>query len=175
MDQGVIHAIGDYILQSDWMANGKTKAWQPAFAHALVYSLGFLLLKPSLAAWLVIFGTHYLIDRYRLARYVVWAKNWMGAKGWWALSVDGWKTIDKETAQVWREHKQGVESSEKGMLGFMVFQAYTEVKLARMLPFKECSATGYPPDRPAWLAVWLLIIADNILHVCINGAALRWL
>lgn len=41
--------------------------------------------------------------------------------------------------------------------------------------FRECAATGYPPDRPPFLAVWLLIIADNILHVLINGLALRYL
>jgi hypothetical protein len=36
-DQILIHAIGDYILQSDWMANEKTKRWFPAACHALVY------------------------------------------------------------------------------------------------------------------------------------------
>ncbi len=122
-DQLLLHLIGDYILQSDWMATEKTKRYSAAFAHALVYSLPFLLFRPSPAAWLVIFATHELIDRYRLARYLVWAKNWLGPNR----------------------------------------------------PWSECSATGYPADRPAWLAVWLLIIADNICHIAINGAALRWL
>ena len=126
-DQILIHAIGDYILQSDWMANEKTKRWFPAACHALVYSIGFLLLKPSIAAWLVILGTHYLIDRYRLARYVVWAKNFLAPRGC-------------------------------------------------NPPWSECSTSfGYPPERPAWLAMWLLVIADNILHVAINGLALRYL
>ena len=171
-DQITIHAIGDYILQSDWMANGKTKSWQPALAHALVYSLGFLLLKPSLAAWLVIFGTHYLIDRYRLARYVVWAKNWMGAKTWWKLPRDGkWSSASNQEAACWNawiEHRSMLQVPEnlKDVITF---------RQAVMLPFKDCSATGYPPDRPAWLAVWLLIAADNICHVVINAAALRWL
>jgi hypothetical protein len=122
-DQLFLHAVGDYILQSDWMALNKTKEHAPALVHALTYSLPFLLLRPSLGAWLAIFGTHFLIDRYRLARYIVWLKNWMGPNQPWA----------------------------------------------------KCSATGYPEDRPAWMAVWLLIIADNILHVAINAAALRWL
>lgn len=122
-DQLLLHAIGDYILQSDWMAIEKTKRHAAAFVHALAYSLPFLILRPSLIAWLIIFGTHELIDRYRLARYIVWAKNWLGPNKPWA----------------------------------------------------ECSTTGYPADRPAWLTVWLLIIADNVLHVAINGAALKWL
>jgi len=71
----------------------------------------------------MIFGTHELIDRYRLARYVVWTKNWLGPNR----------------------------------------------------PWVECSMTGYPAGRPTWLTVWLLIIADNICHICINGLALKYL
>lgn len=127
MDQAVVHAIGDYLTQSDWMASGKTKSHFTAFCHALIYSLGFLVFRPSLAAWLVIFATHFLIDRYRLARYVVWAKNFFAPPG---------------TNPPWSECKDSF---------------------------------GYPKDRPIWLAMWLMVIADNIIHVCINGAALRWL
>jgi hypothetical protein len=63
--------------------------------------------------------THYFIDRFRLARYLIWAKNHLGPGN------------------------------------------------AR---WEFCAATGYPPDVPAWLSVWLLILADNILHICINVA-----
>lgn len=122
-DQMLIHLIGDYVTQSDWMAIEKTKRWLPAILHALVYSAPFAVFSPSIPAWLVIFASHAVIDRYRLARYVVWAKNWLGPNR----------------------------------------------------PWSECSATGYPADRPAWLAVWLLIIADNIIHIAINGFALRYL
>lgn len=79
MEQLILHLLGDYTLQSDWMAQNKTKHWLPAFCHALVYSLPFLLIG-SVWAWLVIFTTHYLIDRYRLARYVCYAKNFLSPK-----------------------------------------------------------------------------------------------
>lgn len=124
MIQLILHLIGDYVTQSDWMAQNKTKRHFPALVHAVTYSLPFLLLSPSLAAFSVILGTHFLIDRFRLARYVCWVKNFLGPGN---------------------------------------------------LPWSECSATGYPPDRPAWLAVWLMIIADNTLHLAINYSALRWL
>lgn len=65
-----------------------------------------------------------MIDRWRLARYVVWAKNWIAPPG-------------------------------KGPQ-----------------PWAKCAATGYDPDVPAWLSVWLLIVVDNVMHVLINGAAL---
>lgn len=117
-DQIVAHAVGDYLLQSDWMANNKTKQYLAAGVHALVYSLSFLLFEPSFTALFVIFFSHFLIDRFRLARFVCWIKNG---------------------------------------------------------PWRPLTATGYPEFTPAWLAVWLLIIADNTLHVLINGAAMRWL
>lgn len=124
MEQILLHLVGDYITQTDWMATEKTKQDRAAFAHAIVYTLPFLLLSPSLLAFLTIGITHYLIDRYRLARYVVFAKNWA---------------------------------------------------TNRSLKWADCSATGYPSATPPWLAVWLLIIADNTLHLCINYAALKWL
>jgi hypothetical protein len=136
--QILAHLWGDYILQSDWMAENKTKAWFPCACHVLFYSLGFLLFRPSWNAMLVIAGTHYFIDRYRLARYLVWMKNWIAPRKRCPDCID--------------------------------------THLLRANPtFKECSATGYPPDRPIWLTVWLLIIADNILHITINGIALKWL
>lgn len=76
--QLIAHAIGDYLLQSGWMAVGKVKSLVPATVHGLVYSLPFVVLfQPSLAAWLVIVVTHIIIDRWRLAKHVSWAKNWL--------------------------------------------------------------------------------------------------
>lgn len=120
------HLVGDYLLQSDWMATSKTTRWWPAVAHALIYGLPFLLVTHSPLALAVIVGTHAVIDRYRLARYVVWAKNLLAPRG-------------------------------------------------SNPPWRECRATGYSPDRPPWLAVWLMIIVDNTVHVAINVAAVAWL
>ena len=115
-DQLLAHSVGDYLLQSHWMAENKTKRSDAAAIHALTYALPFLLLKPSKTQLAVLVGSHFLIDRYRLARHVCWLKNG---------------------------------------------------------PWKKRTATGYPDEVPAWLAVWLLIIADNTLHIAINGAVLK--
>ena len=120
MNQLLLHLIGDYVTQSDWMAQRKTTNTWAAFVHATIYSLPFLLIG-TWRAVLVIWSTHLLIDRFRLARFVVFAKNFMG-----------WP---------WPE-------------------------------WKNCQATGYPSERPAWMAVWLLIAADNTIHLTINYAAL---
>lgn len=116
-DQIVAHLVGDYILQSHWMATEKTKQSLAAAVHAVTYTLPFLFLTLDPLALSVIAGTHFAIDRYRLARFVVWFKN--------------------------------------GMNG-------------------PITATGYSEDVPMWMSVWLLIIADNTLHLICNALAL-WL
>lgn len=124
--QLLVHLIGDYLLQSGWMANNKTKASLPALAHALIYGLAFVvLLGVGPAAFAVIAGTHYVIDRYRLARYVCWSRNWLAP--------------------------------------------------VRNTPWQECVATGNNPDTPIWMAVWLMIIVDNVMHLIINALAIAYL
>jgi len=123
-DQLLIHALGDYVLQTNWMANEKTKRSVAALAHVVTYTLPFLALTQSWLALAVICGTHFVIDRWRLARFVVFAKNWLGGE---------------------------------------------------RRPWSECSGTGYHSSLPPFMAVWLMIIADNVLHVAINGLAIRYL
>lgn len=133
-DQIVCHLVGDYILQSEWMASEKTKQSLAAICHVLAYSVAFLFLRPSIAAMAFIIVTHFIIDRWRLARYVVWAKNFIAP---WQMS-EPW---------VFRSDNPN---------------------------WSECKATGYPSNRPDWLAVWLLIVADNTLHLICNGVALKY-
>jgi hypothetical protein len=83
-DQLLAHVVGDFVLQSDWMANEKTARNLAALAHAACYTLPFLLLTTQWAALAVIGGTHFLIDRFRLVRYLIWARNlpWPGSRPW---------------------------------------------------------------------------------------------
>lgn len=77
------HLVGDYIFQDDAMALKKTTSWRWAIYHALTYSLPYILLFvllqaplwPAVAAWAIIAGTHAVIDRYRLAKHVIWGRN----------------------------------------------------------------------------------------------------
>ena len=83
-DQLVAHIVGDFVLQSDWMANNKSAKTLAALAHVACYLLPFLLLTTHPASLAVIGGTHFIIDRFRLARYVVWLRNlpWPGSLPW---------------------------------------------------------------------------------------------
>jgi len=124
------------------MATEKTKRWWPAIAHAVTYGLPFLAITRNPVALAIIVATHAVIDRYRLARHVVWAKNHLGP---WRRTLAA--EFGHDRAYDWH----------------------------RPVPaWSECTATGYPPDTPPWLAVWLMIIADNTLHLLINSAALWW-
>lgn len=86
MMQLLLHLIGDYVTQSHWMAANKRKSWWAASVHASVYALPFLWLTraapyPHLA-YFVICSSHLLIDRFGLARYVVFAKNFLSPRPW---------------------------------------------------------------------------------------------
>lgn len=65
------------------MASRKTQSNLAAAIHAWVYTLPFLILVPmSFEGYVVIALTHYLIDRYRLARW--WCSLvGIGTKGLW--------------------------------------------------------------------------------------------
>lgn len=84
----VAHLVGDYLLQSDWMAAMKRPARLPALAHALAYTVPFVLLTQSPLALLLIGGSHFVIDHWGLARYVVWLKNRLAPRSWWHLWRD---------------------------------------------------------------------------------------
>lgn len=131
------HLVADYVLQSDWMAAQKTTRIVPALVHGDIHGFVFLPLVvatgapvPGVACGVLIIAlTHALIDHFRLARYVCYAKEYLAPPRWWP-------------------HHRYLLSETK---------------------------TGYDPDKPDWLAFWLLILADNTLHIAINSAVLAWL
>ena len=79
---GLAHMVGDYVIQSHWMAVEKTKRWWPAIAHGVTYGLPFLLITQSALALAIIVGTHILIDHWRLARFAVWIRNQLAPKAY---------------------------------------------------------------------------------------------
>jgi hypothetical protein len=100
------------------MAENKVKntleGYLACLVHCLLYSIPFYFIA-SFNALLVIFFTHFLIDKFRLAKYLCQLKNW---------------TKDP---------------------------------------------SGFDSNTPAFLAVWLLIIVDNIIHITINYFSIKYL
>lgn len=144
-DQLVAHAVGDYIIQSDWMANNKRMSSVAAAVHAITYTLPFLLITGRWEPLLAICVSHFLVDRFGLARFLVWLKN--GPFIYEQREVQSFVDIDDpdRTTLEWGWH---------------------------MTPI---TATGYPDSKPVWLSTWLFTIADNIVHVVCNALALALL
>ena len=62
-DQIAAHLVGDYILQSNWMATEKTKSSVAAAAHAASYTVPFALITSNIYALMIISITHFVIDK----------------------------------------------------------------------------------------------------------------
>jgi hypothetical protein len=74
----ILHLLGDYVFQTDRMASEKLHKGRMALLHAFIYSVQFyIFLDITVIAFLVIFLTHAVIDRYRLAKYVIFFRNWL--------------------------------------------------------------------------------------------------
>jgi hypothetical protein len=62
------HLIGDFLLQTSWMAQHKAKRWLPLLAHVSVYTtvvgvFGYASGGLSWFAVALIFGSHLALDR----------------------------------------------------------------------------------------------------------------
>lgn len=42
-------------------------------------------------------------------------------------------------------------------------------------PWAQCTITGFHTSRPEWLAVTLMFVIDNTIHLLINTGAVLWL
>ncbi len=102
-DQLVAHAVGDYLLQSEWMAREKT--WQPlaALAHSVLYVVPFLFITRNPLTLAVIGGTHFIVDHWHLARYIAWLKNrpWPGSRPWSECKATGFSPDTPVWAAGW--------------------------------------------------------------------------
>lgn len=139
--QLIAHGFGDYVFQSDWMANTKTKKSVACLAHVCTYLIPFLFLTQDPAALFLIAATHFVIDRWRLARYVIWVKNFWSPR-------------------TYKPHQ--------------ILTAENRDPMRCNYSWGECQATGYGPETPPWMATWLMIIVDNLLHVTCNAMILAW-
>ena len=96
--QILAHVVGDYFLQSSWMALEKTKRFLPAATHALAYTVPFLFITHSAYALTVICSTHFVIDRWRLARHISYLKQFLAPPSWWSKWSDCKETgLHKDT------------------------------------------------------------------------------
>lgn len=84
MLQLIVHGLADFFFgQASYQAINKSKAYPPAIVHVLLYTACFLVLTLSWKALLVIGVTHFLIDRYSIPKYLIFAREWiLNPKSW---------------------------------------------------------------------------------------------
>lgn len=134
------HLVGDYLLQSQWMADQKVKRWWPALVHGAFYTVPFLWITLDWRALAVIGLTHVVIDRFRLAKRITWLKNWIAP------------------LRVWRSDELGVRWEWSSAN-------------ARWADAKKNA--GAPPETPAYISFWVMVIVDNTIHLLINVWAVQ--
>lgn len=78
------HLIGDFLLQSSWMAKNKATKWLPLLVHVAIYTVvvsvfGVMSGGLSLAAIALIFFSHIVLDRKTFVAF--WVRKVQTAKG----------------------------------------------------------------------------------------------
>ena len=78
MIQALLHLIGDYIIQNDWMALNKKKlTWKGELAcqvHCITYALPFLFIGSPMAVFCIYFS-HYIVDRTNIVGWFIAIRN----------------------------------------------------------------------------------------------------
>jgi hypothetical protein len=82
----VAHFVGDFLLQSDWMALNKSKDNLALTVHAAVYSACFLWVSPVTLFAAVVLGQHWLTD-YVTSR--ITSRLWQANQRHWFFVVIG--------------------------------------------------------------------------------------
>lgn len=153
MQQLLVHILGDFVLQSDWMALNKSKRSIPCLVHVLIYTACFLLLTTSWKALLVIGVTHFLIDRFHTPlKRLLWMKNHFGPTMQyppfsWCNSTGYYDDSPYNTTPYGKEDKINQERMDH----------------------------WYGKPRHFFVTLWIYIVIDNWLHLTINYLALTYL
>jgi hypothetical protein len=145
LPQLLVHFWADYVFQSSWMALNKNKHYWPCIVHIIIYTSCFLSLTTSWKALLVIGGTHFLIDRFSLARFVIFGKEQI-------LNPKDWR-------------HDWLHSNTTGYYD-RVRTMWAKTAIVEDRPEQV---------RPYWMTIWLCIVVDNLFHLTINYLALAHL
>lgn len=80
MIQLLLHVLGDYLFQNDWIAKNKSlptkEGYLACVVHVSIYGLAFSVIAPSISSLLIIVLSHFIIDKWRLAKFWFKLVNW---------------------------------------------------------------------------------------------------
>lgn len=139
------HMIGDYFIQNDWMALTKTKAGIEGWRAAIVHGITYTI--PFIPVVWVLQPTGY---------EVVGTMSPLISSAYALLVIGGTHIV--------LDHYYAAKH---------VIWAKNQLAPKAWRP--PHTPTGFNADRPDWIAVWLMIIVDNCIHMIINTVAVVWL
>lgn len=142
------HLVGDFILQSDWMAMSKNKSTLHCLVHCLIYTSCFLVLTVSWKALLFIFVTHFIIDRFPIiVKRLLWTKNHFPT-----FNYPPFEYCDTT--------------------GYYDDSPYNTKRFGQNAFIDKFHESIVGKPRLFFITIWLYIITDNTLHLICNGIAL---
>lgn len=166
MEQILVHILGDFLIQSDYMALNKSKRTIPCLIHVLIYTACFLLLTTSWKALAVIGVTHFILDRWPIIlRRIIWLKNHMSPFFRYVPFEKCQATGYYDNLMNEVTNKPFERFHEKTVMVDCGFGEY-EKKIKFDLKFDP---------RLNYISIWLYIITDNFFHLSINYLALKYL
>jgi len=143
------HIIGDFWLQSDWMAMNKSKKSWNCLVHVLIYTSMFLFLTASWKALLFIGVTHFILDRWHfILKRAIWWRN-------------HFPTFDYAPFEYC------------DTTGYYDDSPYNSAKKDEVMD--KFVVTRYGKPRLFFITMWLYIFQDNTLHLICNLIALTFL
>ena len=139
------HFVGDFWLQTDWMAMNKSKKSWNCFIHVVIYTSCFLILTTSWKALLFIGTTHFILDRWHvILRRMIWWKNHFPTG-----KYPPFRLCDST--------------------GYYDDSPYNSAQPNRHI------LERYGQPRHFFITIWLYIISDNLIHLICNLIALTLL
>jgi len=148
------HFVGDFWLQTDWMALNKSKNTWNCIVHVLIYTSCFFILTLSWKALLFIGITHFILDRWPIIiRRLLWLKNHFPTGDYpcfeWCDSTGYFDDSPYNTYKVNEKREAWIRGNN--------------------------ICNYYGPPRHYFITIWLYIISDNTLHLTCNLFALYFL
>jgi len=90
MSPYLAHFIGDYLLQTDWMAVGKKRSTWICVAHVTAYMVPFLFCDLSFWQFQAIWFQHFFQDR---TNFIVWLMRMKGSPNFAEPPMAPWSII----------------------------------------------------------------------------------
>lgn len=170
MTELLAHLFGDFVFQNQVMADRKKVSHLWCLIHVTIYSLFFIPLVESWQSLFVIWGTHFLIDRYSLVSY------WMnfygnGFSGTLVTKSYEFRRLLWTIEQI-HEKLEWMEAHDSGKWNTFKTKFYS---------MKDDLYEEYDKNHeivspaPTWLRSILAIIIDNTFHLAINHFAIIYL